>query len=193
MVEPTDPAPTSTGRRIVKWVVPVGIAIVGVAILVLVLGRDDSLRLDDLPQGVSAHQLGGDDVFIMREGMNVRVFLSDARHLPEDTLWWCPNEQVFVEVEHGSTFDRQGRKIGGPAQGGLNQYRVRVDDGKIVVDRSEIVVGELTPRGESPQGIDDADFSRPYNSGPGSFCNDPVASPPEAAQKGDPGVTVGGH
>lgn len=190
----TVPERSPVGRRSVKWIVAVVLGLAAVAALTLVLGKDDSLRLGDLPQGVSAHQVGGNDVFIMREGADVSIFLSDARHLPEDTLWWCPNEQVFFEVEHGATFDRQGRPIGGPAAGGLNQYAVRVDDGKLVIDSDKIIVGDLTKRGEAPAALNDADFSRPINSGLGSFCEDPVASPPEAARSGDPeGSPIAGH
>ena len=181
MEAPTVPPQTPASRRLLKWVVAGGIGLVGVAVLALALnGRDHTLRLDELPEGVTAHKLGGDDVFIVRDGNDVRVFLSDARHLPGDTLWWCPNEQIFIEVEHGSSFDRQGRKIGGPAAGGLNQYEVRTNDGELIVDTDAVIVGGQSPRGVAPVSLDDADFSRPFNSGPGSFCEDPVASPPEA-------------
>lgn len=169
------PRRSATGRRPFKWAVPLGICLVGVAVLVLVLDGDDgALRLDDVSEGVTAHEVGGDDVFIVRDGNDVRVFLADARHLPDDTLWWCPNEQIFVDVEHGSQFDRQGRKIGGPAQGGLNRYDVRVHEGKLIVDRDQVIVGGLAPRGEAPAAVDNADFSRPYDSGAGSFCDDPI-------------------
>lgn len=127
--------------------------LVGVAVLALVFnGRDHTLRLDELPEGVTAHELGGDDVFVIRDGNDVRVFLSDARHLPDETLWWCPNEEVFIEVEHGSMFDRQGRKIGGPAAGGLNQYEVRTDGGELIVHRWEVIVGGVDPPWRGPSG-----------------------------------------
>jgi hypothetical protein len=175
----TVPRRIVAGPRFFRWAVLVGIALVGVAAAWLVLDGDDgTLRLDDVAEGVSAHELAGEDVFIVREGNSVRVFLSDARHLPEDTLWWCPSEQIFVEVEHGSMFDRQGRRIGGPAQGGLNQYEARVDHGKLIINRDQVILGGLTPRGESPAAVEGPDFSRPYNSGAGSFCEDPIASPP---------------
>jgi hypothetical protein len=74
---------------------------------------------------------------------------------------------------------------------GWNQYAVRIDDGKVVIDQDDIIIGDLTERGEAPAALDDADFSRPYNSGPGSFCENPVASPPEAARSGDPDATAG--
>jgi hypothetical protein len=189
-MEPSTVPRAVTGGRFLKWILAAGVVLGAVAALVLVLGRDGSLRLDDLPQGVTAHRIDGDHVFIMRDGSEVMVFLPDARHLPDDTLWWCPSEQVFFEVEHGSMFDRRGRKIGGPAEGGLNQYAVRVDEGKIVIDRDAVIVGGLTPRGEAPE-ASDADFSRPINSGPGSFCTEPVASPPDAARPGEADVTTG--
>jgi hypothetical protein len=190
MHAPSDPGRTPTDRSPVKWIVALVISLAAAAVvLALVLGKDDSLRLDDLTQGVTAHEVDGNDVFITREGDDLRVFLSDARHLPEDTLWWCPNEQIFFEVEHGSQFDRQGRKIGGPAQGGLNQYAVSVTDGKLLIDSDEVIVGDLSQRGEAPAALSRANFSR-INSGPGSFCDGAVASPPEAARP-RPDVTAG--
>lgn len=183
MHAPTVPGRTSAGRPPVKWIVALvaGFGVAVVALLALDLGKDDSLRLDDLPQGVTAHEVAGRDVFIVRRDADVKVFLSDARHLPEDALWWCPSEQIFFEVEHGSQFDRDGLKIGGPAQGGLNQYPVVVEGGKLVIDSDEVIVGDLAHRGERPAALDGANFSR-INAGPGSFCKGAVASPPEAAR-----------
>lgn len=183
MHAPSAPGRTSASRRPpVKWIVAVFISLAVVAVVALDLGKDDSLRLDDLAEGVTAHEVGGNDVFIMRDGADVRIFLPDARHLPEDTLLWCPNEQIFFEVEHGSQFDQQGRKIGGPAQGGLNQYAVRVEDSKLVIDSDEVSVGDLSDRGEAPAALNGANYSR-VNSGPGSFCEGAVASPAEAAKR----------
>jgi hypothetical protein len=164
-------------RRVLTWIGAVAVGVVGLSTLVLVLRGDDALRLDDVREGVTFRELAGEQVFFVREDDDVRVFLADARHLPDDTLWWCPNEQVFVEVEHSSQFDRQGRKIAGPARGGLNRYAVRVVDGELVIDDDEIILGRLTPHGELPKTFGRPDFGRPYDSGEGSFCDGALGSP----------------
>ena len=151
------------------------IALVGVLVF---LTRDDNatLSLNDLPEGVSARVLGGNPAFVVRDGSEVLVFAADTRHLPDDTLWWCPNEEVFVGAEHGELFDRDGLVLGGPVRGGLNEYPSEIDGRTLLIDTERVIEGNRE-RGDRPQALSNSDFSKPWNSGPGSFCAGAVARP----------------
>jgi hypothetical protein len=105
----------------------------------------------------------------VRDGDEVRVFLADTRHLPDDTLWWCPKEQVFVGVEHGEQFTREGLRIGGPSRGGLNEYPTDVDGRNLIIDTGQVIEGSAA-HGDAPPEMRGANFVEPYDSGPDSFC-----------------------
>lgn len=156
-----------------------------VIFMVLVDAPDDTLSLSGVPQGVSARRIERRPVFVTRDGDEVRVFLPDARHLPEDTLWWCPNEHLFVDAEHGSLFARDGLKVAGPARGGLNQYPVEVAGQRLKVDTRRIIEGNQTPRGHIP-GLANVDYTEPWNSGSGTFCDgalSPIAGQMQGADE----------
>ena len=91
------------GARRPKWLLVAGVAMLVVVVLFAFLMQDDdgivTLDLGDIPAGVSARVIDGEPVFLVRADDDVRVLLADTRHLPDDTLWWCPDEAVFVGVE----------------------------------------------------------------------------------------------
>lgn len=142
------------------------------------VGGEVEVPLDEIPEGVSGRILSDLPVFLVRDGEEVRVFAADPRHLPEDTLWWCPVERIFIGVEHGEQFDADGLRIGGPSRGGLNEYHSEVVGDSLVVDFGVVIEGE-TRRGQRPDGLDDVNWSEPWNSGPGSFCDGAVLPPPD--------------
>lgn len=57
---------------------------------------------------------------------------------------WKPDEGIVACPCHGSKFDKEGRKIEGPAPRPLPRFSIALDDrGSLVVDRS-VVVGDDT-------------------------------------------------
>jgi hypothetical protein len=175
---------TSTWRAFAGAVLVVAVAAV---VAVVVRNDDDTLRLSRLPQGVTAHVVDGNDVFVSRHGNEVRVLLPAPGRLPDDLLWWCPNEQVFIEVRRATFFDRNGRWIVGPAAGALDQHPVELDGDRLVIDTDTVIRGTHTPRGEMPDGVPTSGAGLfPPNSGPDSICQDPVAAPPSAARQLEP-------
>jgi Rieske Fe-S protein len=139
---------------------------------------DSALR--DIPFGVSVLEFGTTPTFVVREGDSVRVFLTNVQDLPgEDTLWWCPQENVFAAPTHGEVFAQDGEALGGPAQRGLNELYVQVSAGRVTAHLDQIRLG--TPRDRSRQ-YRTSDGA--WDSGPGSFCTHALknarinASPP---------------
>lgn len=173
------PGGAAEARRFSVWLVAVAIGLIGlVGVLVVLESGDDAATLDlnDLPQGVSARVVSGKHVFVVRDERELRVFAADTRHLPDDTLWWCPNEEVFVGVEHGEWFNRDGLVLGGPAMGGLNEYPSEIDGRTLVIDTGRIIEGNRQ-RGAPPRARSKSDPSKPWNSGPRSYCAGAVAPP----------------
>lgn len=125
-----------------RWPFAVVGLVVALGCTTFFVARDDeALRLADLPQGVSGHEVG---------------------------------ERIFFEVEHGSQFAADGLKIGGPARGGLNEHPAEIDGDRVIIDTDEVIEGSSDRRVQRRPEVDDPDWSLPINSGPGSFCRDPV-------------------
>ena len=137
------------------------------------------VQLAAVPEGVSARTLGGTAVFLVRQGDAVTTFLTDPHGTPGlHILWWCPNEQVFIEPAHAEAFDILGRIVGGPPSRGLDRLTTTVKERTVVV-RTDSVIRGGTARYD-PLGRDGGRFdypgiyATPWNSGPGSFCNEPT-------------------
>lgn len=111
----------------------------------------------------------GESVFLVRAGDDVRALSPDARHMSGEVVWWCEASKIFWEDHHGSVFDAQGRKIGGPARGGLNRFETTLTGGEVVVNVEQVTQGELQPRGEWPR-----DAAGVRDGAPPTFCADPL-------------------
>jgi Rieske Fe-S protein len=151
--------PTRTRRPIALVVIGIAVVVTLVATAVAVVSRNQAtspassnggtvtLGLDSIPKGVSARTLHGIPVFLVRDGRQVTVFLSDPQHITGDTkMWWCPSERLFVGPRFGEAFDRSGRAVGGPAPSGLDRLATRVEGSDAMVQLSE-VVPDTRPRG----------------------------------------------
>jgi Rieske Fe-S protein len=177
-MEAQEQSSSAQAQRFPAWVPFATLALLAVGVVVtvaLLVGRGGD---DSVPQGVSASVVDGEPVFIVRDGDDVQVFAADPRHLPDEPLWWCPNEQVFVGPFHGEQFARDGRYIAGPAMGGLNEFLSEIDGDRLTIDTGTVVESDRSDRGEVPPELRNADFGTPWNSGPGSFC-DGAVFPPE--------------
>ena len=128
-----------------------------------------AVALASIPQGVTASTVGGRQVFFVRVGDDVTVFLDRAQHLPGERLWWCPTTHTFRAPTHGEWFAADGTRLGGPARRGLDRFAARVRGRTLVVRLDTLVKGAvvLGPGGSSP--------SLPISSG--DPCADPVPYP----------------
>jgi hypothetical protein len=120
-------------------------------------------------------------VFLVRQDNSVTTFLTNPHGTPGlHILWWCPKEQLFIEPAHAGAFDVQGRIIGGPASRGLDRLRTRVKGDAILIDTRSVIRGPTArydDRGREPGNYDAPGVYSgmgPWNSGPQSFCYQPV-------------------
>jgi Rieske Fe-S protein len=86
---------------------------------------------------------------------NPLALYARSPHLGE-AVRYCASSGWFEEQAHGSMFDGLGRYVLGPAPRGLDRFGVRVIDGSVWVDTSNLMLGP--PRGSGD----------PHPSGP--FC-----------------------
>jgi nitrite reductase/ring-hydroxylating ferredoxin subunit len=178
--------PTRTRRPIALVVIGIAVVIALVATAIAVVGRNDAptpasangevtLSLDSVPKGVSARELHGHPVFLVRHGDRVTAFLSSSQHPPgEEELWWCPKEQIFGSPSYGEAFGDKGERLGGPSVRGLDRFRIDVRDGQVAVHLDDVIQGTRHNSGGQAR-VAIADETT-WNTGPGSFCSHPVKS-----------------
>jgi hypothetical protein len=132
------------------------------------------LPLSSVPEGVSARLVASTPTFMVRRGHSVTTFLTDPHGTPGlHVLWFCPNEQLFIEPAHAEAFDLQGTTIGGPAQRGLDQFKTTTKDGSVVVSLHDRIRGSTARYDRTPA---PGATLGPWDSGPRSFCDRPVLS-----------------
>ncbi len=61
-----------------------------------VRGATGVFPLDGIEQGTTSGVIEDRQVFFVRTGDEVDVFIAAAQHLPDEGLWWCPEERVFA-------------------------------------------------------------------------------------------------
>jgi nitrite reductase/ring-hydroxylating ferredoxin subunit len=149
------------------------LAVVGTVLVLRAINRPEGrLALDSLPEGVSAHEVEGVPVFLVRHGRSVEGFLDRAQHLANEQLWWCPAEEVFVSPFHGELFDAQGRALAGPAFRDLDRVSVEVTvDGAAFVDPFTVQRGAA--RNTQDEGLVDATVWTAYRSWSGLAAGEP--------------------
>lgn len=161
-----------------------------------VRGSTLAFPLDGVGPGVSPGTIEDRRVFFVRDGDDVEVFLAADQHLPNEGLWWCPDEQVFASPFHGEVFDPGGQARLGPAQRDLDRFVTEVRDGVVHVDAGQVIPGAPVQRGEDGSGhargndggdvlSDEAQrtYGQPWDEG---FCTDhqPDTDPPRVLAPG---------
>lgn len=128
------PAPVLASSRLIRP----SVVVLGAALIVFAIGAtlfplaavNDrgvavlSLKISDLPEGVSARSVGDVRVFLIRDGDSVTGLRNRSPGL-ELPLSWCVSEQVFVTRNNREVFDRQGRVLRGASPINLRRFDVR--------------------------------------------------------------------
>jgi hypothetical protein len=99
----------------------------------------------------------GTPVFVRRDANGaVRVFAAVSTHVPlgvAKAIGWCERAQVFEEWIHGSSWDRRGVKLNGPAPRGLWEYRTEVEGDRVrVVSETPVPGAPIGTEGVPPEG-----------------------------------------
>ena len=83
--------------------------------------------------------------FVLYNGGDPVALSDNAQHMDGERTEWS---QMFETPTHGEKFDDVGYYYGGPAQRGLDRFKVRVQGDAVYVDLSERTPGP--ERGSGP-------------------------------------------
>ena len=87
------------------------------------------VRPDHLPDGTPVWVMGHDDG-------SADVLLGFDSHTPwglGKMLWWCETANALDNPHHGSKWDAQGVRIGGPAPEGLRSYELQTAGDRLLI------------------------------------------------------------
>lgn len=126
------------------WIV--AIAAFGMALatagLVAALGpRSEGIPIVAVPQGVSAHEVSGRPIFLLREAGRIAGFLR-ASPRGHTMLVWCVDEGVFLAPGTGETFDQQGQLLRDFSPRDMDRVRVAVRERDVIVDATDVTLGD---------------------------------------------------
>jgi hypothetical protein len=136
----------ATPRRIVAVIAGSVIAVTLGAggVRALTPADNGDLRLSTVPQGVSAHDVGGRPVFLVRRGNQITGFLrTSTRRLTN--LVWCPADDVFQAPAWGETFDSRGRLIRDYSPRDMDRVRVVVHHTAVTVYATAVTRAPTLP------------------------------------------------
>jgi nitrite reductase/ring-hydroxylating ferredoxin subunit len=133
-------------RRWLRHLAWVGVAVVASAIFAYGATRGETdpwVEVGTLTslRSQGAVYLEGSGVFVVDDPAYPVAVHEEVPHLEGDRALWCPTARVFVEIEHGSLFDRTGAYLGGPAVKGLDAAPVRVEGERVLVRPDERIPG----------------------------------------------------
>jgi len=152
--------PSEVVREPRKWARPTLGLSIAIAVSLVAAGvvgalqsdsRPDAARipLDQIPQGVTPMSLDGLAAIVIRSEDDTTVF-SGLSPRPWQELAWCANVEKFVTLPSDSTFDRSGRKVGGPAPRSLDQFRSRQEGSDLVVSTIDVLYRDVTGETTGP-------------------------------------------
>ena len=101
------------------------------------------------PIGAPIEVKGDLGIYLVRYDGTVRAFIaSDPRNgcrlnVDHPGMRLADGALAFHDVCHGSLYDVNGQKIGGPSPWSLDELVVVVRDGTVYVDRSTVIPGRL--------------------------------------------------
>jgi hypothetical protein len=167
------------GKR--RSLVFLGLLLAGLPLAFLIRGLTD----EGWRQIASVRALEARDVIYLPD---VRIFVvhedpavalsAISTHL-EEPVAYCPSGDTFHELAHGSTWNRLGFYVDGPAPTGLERLATRVRDG--IVEVNFTITHPGAPRGAGPQLGPNGRFCS-YEE-PGDATNGFLPSPPAPSSR----------
>ena len=129
-----------------RRVIAVGAAAVGAITLAaagvqaLTPADTGDIPLSAVAQGVSAHDVAGRQIFLVRQGKNVTGYLRTSP-FAHTSLVWCTADDLFMAPAWGEQFDIFGRAMSGPAPRNMDRVRVVVRPSSVSVDATVVTKG----------------------------------------------------
>lgn len=152
-------------------------ATVAVAGLRLATSAPGRIPWGSVPEGVSARDVDGRPVFLVRAGDFVVGFSRISPRNDGARLLWCRDDDVFQAPATGESFDRTGRLVRGPASPrNMDRIRVAVHDDGVTVDPSAVTRGDsnLDAAGQvhfDPHPLAEWRADHPTRDAPSDYCS----------------------
>jgi hypothetical protein len=126
------------------------VTLAAVGVQALTPADTGGIPLSAVPQGVSAHDVAGRQVFLVRQGGNVTGFLRTSP-FAHTSLVWCAADNLFMAPAWGEQFDILGRAMSGPAPRNMDRVRVVVRPSSVSVDATIVAKGARPTASERQQ------------------------------------------
>lgn len=162
-------------RVIAMGALKVGAITVAAALVEALTPADTGgIPLAAVPQGVSAHDVAGRQVFLVRQGKMVTGFLRTSP-FAHTSLVWCSADNLFMAPAWGEQFDIFGRAMSGPAPRNMDRVRVVVRPSSVSVDATVVTKG-ARPTGSERQQANIDWFAANERARPVDYCSPTIPS-----------------
>jgi hypothetical protein len=163
-------------RRVIGAVAAavIAITVAGVGVQALTPPGSGGIPLSAVPQGVSAHDIAGRPVFLVRHGRKITGFLRTSP-FAHTALVWCTAEDLFMAPAWGERFDITGRAMNGHVSRHMDRVRVVVGGSTVRVDATAVTPGSRPTVQDRRQAIVDwvTTHDRPL---PIDYCSPTIPS-----------------
>jgi Rieske Fe-S protein len=132
------------------------------------------IPLSAVPQGVSAYDIAGRQVFLVRQGNRVTGFLRTSP-FAHTSLLWCTADDLFMAPAWGERFDIVGRAMSGHAPRNMDRVRVVVHPSNVSVDATVVTKGAAPTASERQQANVDW-FAAHKRTPPVDYCSPTIPS-----------------
>jgi nitrite reductase/ring-hydroxylating ferredoxin subunit len=93
--------------------------------------------LSDL-QAAGVWYLNDEQIFVLADGDSAIALSAAAPHIEGERVLFCRSSGWF-QGQHGEKFDRRGYYMLGPAASGLTRIALRITDGKVEINPSDVL------------------------------------------------------
>lgn len=132
----------------------VAVTVVAAGVQALTPANTRGIPLAAVPEGVSAHDVSGRQVFLVRDGDKVTGFLRTSP-FAHTSLVWCTADDLFMAPAWGERFDIAGRAMSGHAPRNMDRVRVVAHPSTVTVDATVVTPGARPTASERQQAIFD--------------------------------------
>jgi hypothetical protein len=98
------------------------------------------IPLSAVPEGVSAHDVVGRPIFLVRDGTKITGFLRTSP-FAHTALVWCVADDLFMAPAWGERFDIDGRAMSGHVPRDMDRVGVTVFRSNVRVDATHVTLG----------------------------------------------------
>jgi hypothetical protein len=147
----------------------VAVTVAAAAVQAMTPANAAGIPLSAVPEGVSAHDVAGRPVLLVRRGTNITGFLRTSP-FAHTALVWCTADDLFMAPAWGEMFDITGRAMSGHAPRNMDRVRVVVLRSTVRVDATVVTPGYRPTVSERQEAVFDW-FAGHRRTPPVDYCS----------------------